>query len=133
MPAATFPFCDVAHVHNFRDIACSAIVQRGLVFRSAVPSRLTPEGLATLRSLGVQSVFDLRSKPETDRDPVELPGRTDQDESNHKAYGLERIWTPVFAEEEFTPEKIALKFKEYAGRGTEVVHHFFLISSLDEL
>jgi len=33
---------------------------------------------------------------------------------------IERVWTPVFSEEDYSPEKIALRYKDYASRSDEV-------------
>ena len=53
---------------NFRDVGgittADGPVRRGVVYRSAVLSRLDPEGQAALESLGVTDVFDLRGTRE---------------------------------------------------------------------
>jgi protein-tyrosine phosphatase len=53
---------------NFRDVGgiptAAGPVRRGVVYRSAVLSRLDPEGQAALESLGVTDVFDLRGSRE---------------------------------------------------------------------
>jgi protein-tyrosine phosphatase len=53
---------------NFRDVGgvmtADGPVRRGVVYRSAVLSRLDPQGQAALESLGVTDVFDLRGTRE---------------------------------------------------------------------
>jgi hypothetical protein len=39
------PFIDVPGIHNFRDIGDGHLVETGLVFRSADPSKATEDGL----------------------------------------------------------------------------------------
>jgi len=33
---------------------------------------------------------------------------------------IERVWTPVFSEEDYSPEKIALRYKDYASASDQV-------------
>jgi len=33
---------------------------------------------------------------------------------------IERVWTPVFSEEDYSPEKIALRYKDYVSQSDEV-------------
>jgi protein-tyrosine phosphatase len=59
---------------NFRDVAESAGVRPGLLFRSSELSRLTDEGGAALLSLGINDVADLRSRRELERrGPGQVP------------------------------------------------------------
>ena len=69
------PTIDIAGVYNFRDLgggvtADGRSVHAGVIFRSASLDEMTPEGLATLESLGVRTVVDIRSESE-----VEIDGR----------------------------------------------------------
>lgn len=34
--------------------------------------------------------------------------------------GCERVFAPVFKEEDYSPESLAVRFKDYASSGTEV-------------
>ncbi|MGW0160373.1 tyrosine-protein phosphatase [Mycobacterium sp. NPDC003323] len=59
---------------NFRDVAESAGIRPGLLFRSSELSRLTDEGRAALLELGINDVADLRSRRELDRrGPGQVP------------------------------------------------------------
>jgi protein-tyrosine phosphatase len=66
---------EIAGVFNFRDLgggvtASGRRVRSGVIFRSAALDEMTDEGLATLESLGVRTVVDVRSESE-----VEIDGR----------------------------------------------------------
>lgn len=52
---------------NFRDVAESAGIRPGLLFRSSELSKLTDEGRSTLVTLGINDVADLRSRRELER------------------------------------------------------------------
>lgn len=120
------PFHDIQGVHNFRDIGGYAIstsptssLRRNFIYRCADPSRITSAGKAKLsRELGITTIFDLRSNPEIDKaqakgiSAAEIPD-------------VQRHHTPAFAEQDYSPEKIALRFKEYARGGPEVCVNFF--------
>lgn len=59
---------------NFRDVAESADIRPGLLFRSSELSRLTDEGGAALLALGINDVADLRSRRELERrGPGQVP------------------------------------------------------------
>jgi protein-tyrosine phosphatase len=80
--ATGHPGIDVAGVYNFRDLgggitAAGVAVRTGLMFRSATLDKISAEGLATLETLGVRTVLDLRSTAEVDmhgRFPFERTG-----------------------------------------------------------
>ena len=86
MAASKFPsppFVAVEGVGNFRDIggypitgSDSKAVKRGFVYRSAVPSRITDDGIKTLVSaLGIRVIFDLRYQGEVDEHKIKkFPG-----------------------------------------------------------
>jgi len=142
------PFYNVSGIANLRDIggySCPApsssqasatdsttsshSIAKHLIYRSADPSRVTASGLSRLQELGVRVVFDLRSMPEVMRRGKEWEG-VDKDlkpfrERDGGAQGLdddrviERVWTPVFSEEDYSPEKIALRYKDYASQSDE--------------
>jgi protein-tyrosine phosphatase len=64
----------LAGAWNFRDVAESAGVRPGRLFRSSELSRLTAEGGAAMLSLGINDVADLRSRRELDRrGPGQVP------------------------------------------------------------
>lgn len=139
------PFIDVQGIANFRDIggyatsgsaSINTSIRRHLVFRCADPSRVQPDGLAKLRELKVKKVFDLRSLPEIERRGPEWSGveidqgafvtREEGTEQPIKEDEIERVWTPVFANKDYGPEQMAIRYKQYANEGTEVAFHHFL-------
>ncbi|EFQ30440.1 uncharacterized protein GLRG_05584 [Colletotrichum graminicola M1.001] len=65
------PFIEVDGLPNFRDCGgypvaqkADTIVRRGVLYRSADPSRISERGIAQLRALDITKVFDLRSHGE---------------------------------------------------------------------
>jgi len=115
------PFVHVEGVHNFRDLGGYLIrthtnagplsVRRNLIFRCAEPSKITTAGAQTLRSLGITTLFDLRSGPELEKQKARTPVV--------HVDGIRREFAPVFADEDYSPESIALRYKDYASSGTE--------------
>lgn len=113
------PFHNITGLDNFRDIGgyVSSIrsssgalqqVRRGIVFRSADPSHVVDEGIAAMAALGISTVYDLRSGPE-----VSKPGKVKE------WAGAKRVFLPVFLDEDYSPEAIAHRFKNYASKGSE--------------
>ena len=113
------PFHNVPGLSNFRDIGGWPIahssgnitrhVRKGILFRGSDTNRITPEGEEKLRQLGIKIDFDLRSKQQIEKTGgyKEIPG-------------IERRWTPVFAEEQYTEEAARKRYELYAGEGTDV-------------
>lgn len=109
------PFVSVQGVRNFRDVGGypisgrpNASVRRGIVYRSAHPSRITAAGTSTLNDLGVKTIFDLRSDPEIARHkeaaPIaDIPGTT-------------RIHVPVYKKEDYSPETHAKRYQDEASK-----------------
>lgn len=59
---------------NFRDVAETTGIRRGVLYRSSELSRLTDDGRDTLRELGITDVADLRSNQEVQRrGPGQVP------------------------------------------------------------
>ncbi|WYZ45494.1 hypothetical protein EsH8_VIII_000810 [Colletotrichum jinshuiense] len=115
------PFHTIPGLPNFRDAGGypidtqpGRILKPGVIFRSAEPSRLTDEGIARLQNLGITHVYDLRSTIELKRlaqagtscDVREWPG-------------AKRIFVPVFRDQDYGPEAIALRYQNYSSNGTE--------------
>ncbi|THY74838.1 hypothetical protein D6C86_04418 [Aureobasidium pullulans] len=128
------PFVNVTGIANFRDIGGYSTtdkhsIRRGLVFRAADPSKVQPEGLAKLKELGVKKVFDLRSIPEIHKQGPEWQGVevekevfTTKPEGSDEAVpegDIERIWCPVFQNTDYGPEQVAIRFQNYAKKGSE--------------
>ncbi|KAK2017939.1 tyrosine phosphatase [Colletotrichum eremochloae] len=115
------PFHAIPGLPNFRDAGGypidaqpGRILRPGVVFRSAEPSRLTDDGVTRLQDLGITHVYDLRSTIELKRlaqagtncDVREWPG-------------AQRIFVPVFRDQDYGPEAIALRYRNYSSDSTE--------------
>ena len=99
---------DIEGVSNFRDLGGwqtnhADYVKAHRIFRCADLSHITDAGKKALRSLKVKKVFDLRSVPEITKNGV---GRID---------GVEWIHVPVFREEDYSPEKMAIRWGYYTS------------------
>jgi hypothetical protein len=113
------PFHSVPGLSNFRDIggwpiypasyASPRRVCKGLLFRGSDTNRITPEGEEKLRRLGIKTDFDLRS-----RQQIEKTG------GFKEIAGIERRWTPVFADEQYTEDAARRRYELYAGEKTDV-------------
>lgn len=109
------PFHIVPGVSNFRDIGGwptkfpGVRVRKGVLFRGSDTNRIAPEGIAKLHELGVKTDFDLRSKQQIER----TGGYKEID-------GIERKWTPVFAEEQYTEEAAKERYELYASETPDV-------------
>lgn len=118
------PFHIVPGLSNFRDIGGWPIatspgapprhVRKGILFRGSDTNRITPKGAEKLRQLGIKTDFDLRSKQQ-----IEKTG------GYKEISGIQRRWTPVFAEEEYTEEAARQRYELYAGEGTTVRYYPF--------
>jgi hypothetical protein len=111
-----FPFHHIPGLSNFRDIGGWPIVssppkhvRKGVLYRGSDTNRITPDGEAKLRALGVTKDFDLRSKQQ-----IEKAG------GFREIDGVERVWAPVFAAEAYTDEEARRRYELYAGDGTDV-------------
>ncbi|RMZ78658.1 hypothetical protein DV738_g3781, partial [Chaetothyriales sp. CBS 135597] len=128
----TPPFIHVAGIANFRDcggyecapppdadltIGARYMVRRGVLFRCAHPTNLTPAGARTLRDeLGITDFFDLRTDPplDTSQGFVVIPG-------------ISRTFTPVYAQEDYSPVALARKTQWYTtanGQGKDYSEGF---------
>ena len=68
---------------------------------------------------GIRVIYDLRSAPEIKRDGPEWAGIIEDATDPFKPYGIKREWVPVFAEADYGPEQVALRYKEYTRSGPE--------------
>lgn len=68
---------------------------------------------------GIRVVYDLRSAPEIKRDGPEWAGIAVDKADIFESYGIRREWVPVFAEEDYGPEQVAVRYKEYTRSGSE--------------
>ncbi|KAH9938005.1 protein-tyrosine phosphatase-like protein [Fomitopsis serialis] len=110
------PFITVPGVVNVRDLGLypsetfpDSVIRPGFVFRSGEISSITEDGKATLRELGVTTVYDLRSDTEIQRYETPSP---DID-------GVDIVRLPVFKTEDYSPEMMAKRFELYASGKTE--------------
>jgi predicted transcriptional regulator len=118
------PFYNVPNINNLRDAALYPLqapngsIRPGILFRSADVSKLGYAGWQAVHSIGVAHVFDLRSKPEVEKDVEGVNGAGGKEvkpewiEAMEKA-GVERTWVPVFKEADYSPEKLAERFVKY--------------------
>ena len=114
-------FVNVENVKNFRDIggypvSCGISVRRKLVYRSACLDEMTEEGRLQIQKLGIKKIFDLRSFREVDR--------SKRNDGLYECWlassdGPERIVVPLFCDEDSAPEALAVRYKNYASKGTE--------------
>ena len=127
-PMAELPpqFVAIDGLSNFRDIGgwpiedkdgkVIAKVRTGVFYRGPDTRTVTPAGIAKLKELGVTADFDLRSKGQIEK----LGGPAPME-------GIERIWAPAFPDGEYSPEKAAARYVQYASDGTEVHMYSLLI------
>ncbi|KAI8966375.1 tyrosine phosphatase family-domain-containing protein [Daldinia sp. FL1419] len=113
------PFVPIAGLPNFRDLGGypvddSKIVRRGLIFRSSEPSKVTDDGVSKLQELGIAKVFDLRSAVE-----IEKGVRDGYDWKIKEWDGASRHFVPVFLDEDYSPEALAVRYKNYSSEHAE--------------
>jgi hypothetical protein len=75
--------------------------------------------LTHLHDKGIKVIFDLRSTPEIQRDGPEWAGVEVDKTNSFENYGIQRSWQPVFASKDYSPEQVALRYKEYTREGTD--------------
>lgn len=111
------PFHHIPGLPNFRDLGgvawpiagAQTTVRAGVVYRSSEPSRVTDAGVARLQALGIRKVYDLRSRREIERDAA-----AGQDRPVREWPGAERFFVPVFLDADYSPEAVAVRFRQYA-------------------
>ncbi|KAI6127421.1 protein-tyrosine phosphatase-like protein [Pisolithus croceorrhizus] len=109
------PFVPIPGVSNVRDLGSypttmsNVITKPGYMFRAAEVSNITKEGVEKMRALRITTVFDLRSDPEMKKYSTPIPTIEE----------VHIIRTPVFKNEDYSPESMAKKFELYARGTTE--------------
>ncbi|KAI1452591.1 protein-tyrosine phosphatase-like protein [Annulohypoxylon moriforme] len=91
------------------------VVRRGLVYRSSEPSKVTEDGVSKLQGLGIGRVFDLRSA-------VEIENGFHGNGNGWKVKewdGARREFVPVFLDQDFSPEALALRYKNYSSESAQ--------------
>ncbi|KAI1212813.1 protein-tyrosine phosphatase-like protein [Annulohypoxylon truncatum] len=100
-----------------RDSSNTKAVRRGLVYRSSEPSKVTEDGVLKLQSLGIGKVFDLRSAVEIEHG---LHGNGNGDGWKVKEWdGARREFVPVFLDQDYSPEALALRYKNYSSESAQ--------------
>lgn len=75
---------------------------------------MTKDGIAAMQKLGITHCYDLRSYNEIERNRA--AGRGGSVEWD----GCRRVFAPVFEDEDYSPEALAVRFKDYSTGGPEV-------------
>lgn len=73
---------------------------------------------------GLKTIFDLRSAPEIKRDGPEWANVEVAKDDVFEPYGIHRDWVPVFAEQDYGPEQVALRYKQYTRGGEGFVNAY---------
>jgi protein tyrosine/serine phosphatase len=113
------PFIEIDGISNFRDlggypISSTQSIRSSVIYRCAEPSQVTKNGIEAMQKLGINKVYDLRSNNEIERNKASgRGGVTEWD-------GCERLFVPVFKDEDYSPENLALRYADYTAEGTEV-------------
>lgn len=116
------PFIQVEGLPNLRDIGGYPVskvsskhsIRRGLVYRGGAPDNIDEDGWRTIRSLGITHVYDLRSNTEIEK--IEKAGR----KGIVPFDGSERVFAPVFTDIDYSPQNLAIRFKNYQSGSPEV-------------
>ncbi|KAK0612359.1 protein-tyrosine phosphatase-like protein, partial [Bombardia bombarda] len=121
------PFIKVPGLANLRDVGGYQVsdqpgkaIRRGLLFRAAEPSKVSAEGVTVLQGLGITHVYDLRSVIEVAR-TTESAGQSPSASGNRSASqpdeawpGAKRFFVPVFLDRDYSPEALAIRFRNYS-------------------
>lgn len=130
MADENFPiqFVDIPGLANFRDIGgwpisdesgnIVAHVRKGVFYRGPDTAPIEPSGEAKLRELGITKDFDLRSK-----------GQIVKAGGFKTVEGIERVGCPAFPDGEYSPDKAAARYVQYASDGTDVSIDFTCITT----
>lgn len=126
------PFIDIAGVHNFRDLGGYPLsnkpnhsVRRGIIYRCALPSNATKDGIATVQKLGITHLYDLRSSHEAERNKTTGFGGIAEWE------GCTRVFVPVYTQKGEDPAVASARYKNYTT-DAEVKEISLLIIPLSE-
>lgn len=101
-------FLDVPGIFNFRDLGGYGVPNSGksirqkIIYRCGEPNHITATGIQTLNGLGITHVYDLRSEAELAA--AKLKGH----EATVEWEGCERVFVPVFRNQAYDPESLAV-------------------------
>lgn len=119
------PFVTIEGIHNFRSIGGyptsnpTSTTRQNFIFRSAEPSKVTPAGVDSLKAHKITTIFDLRSIVEIEKMKAITP--------IVEIEGVERVYTPVYQYTDYSPEAIAIRYKDYTSNdGTEGFQRAYL-------
>jgi protein tyrosine/serine phosphatase len=125
------PFIHVEGVPNFRDLGSypcqppayhsspnkSYITRPFTLFRSAQLTGMTPNGAITLsKRLKVRRLYDLRSEREITKGT--------KDTKLAQINGVVRVFVPVFRDQDYSPEGLARKYKNYTDPDEDEGHGY---------
>ncbi|KAF2431530.1 hypothetical protein EJ08DRAFT_648796 [Tothia fuscella] len=94
------------------------VVRKGVLYRSADPTFCLEEEIRFLREeLGITMIYDLRSQPEFEKQDNAVQEWDDRIEGYNRsnANKIYREWTPVFKTQDYSPESIAIRFRDYGA------------------
>jgi protein tyrosine/serine phosphatase len=119
--ALQHPFIHVPALANLRDVGSmksTPSIRSKILYRAADPSNVPLDGLSQLHNdLRIRTIFDLRSEPEILNTGTieEWQGRIAQFNSAHggSTVPVTRNWTPVFKAEDYGPDAVAMRFRNY--------------------
>lgn len=126
------PFIHIEGLANLRDMGgypCqppnppfapqkSYIIRPFTLFRSAQLTSITPTGTTALsQHLKIRKLYDLRS----DR---EIPNPTKDHIASTAFHVVQRIHVPVFRDEDYSPEGLARKYKNYTSPDQDASHGY---------
>lgn len=126
------PFVPLKGISNFRDLGGYPIssdpsksIRRNYIYRCAEPTQATEEAIALIKSLGITEIYDLRSQPEIDKLQIsgEAGAVTDWP-------GVRRVYAPVFPENSYDPESLAIRHAEYQNADSTVSNNLDICESL---
>ncbi|KAI4607674.1 hypothetical protein J4E83_009571 [Alternaria metachromatica] len=126
LPSPPF-YTHIPNINNLRlathslTTTSGATLRPGILFRSAEVAKLDTAGWTAVRDIGVAHVFDLRSLPEVEKGWAGIVG---DDASGKQDFrpgwiqameeaGVKRTWTPVFSDEDYSPERLAERYANY--------------------
>lgn len=125
------PFVHVEGVPNFRDLGgypchppsshfsphLSYTTRPFTVFRSAQLTDITSRGAETLaKELKIRRLYDLRSQREINT--------LFRDTTPANITGVERVFVPVFRDQDYSPEGLAKRVKNYTGPDDDASHGY---------
>ena len=125
------PFIYLPNLANLRDAGglavadSNSVVRRKQIYRSADPSLCTSEEIKSMHeNLGIEHIFDLRSGPEFEKQGPEVVAGFDERVASYSAAQagpkkIYRHWTPAFKNEDYSPESIALRFRDYGAEDSQ--------------